>query len=129
MWSKLLVFVLLFTGYLCVDFQDNGSSKSEDHCDKLNRDFVTYTEGFLHCLLNNNEDAIFCLSCEEAYGAVLGSFNGLMSGTEPSKKSPNKTVSCRSRFVDINQLNIVEGTFAYMDHLWNEGVCSGKHFL
>lgn len=125
MWFKIVILVVLFTGCLCVDSKD--VDLGGHYCEELNVHFAAAINNFQQCVLYNNENATFCLQCVGEYGVVLSRFSDLMSGTEHSNVPPANRTSCRSRFVDINQLNIVEDAFANVNRLWGEGVCSGKH--
>lgn len=70
----------------------------------------------------NSEPVQYCINCNLAYLAFLGSYDDLMTTFIIQK---NHNVSCRSLIVDNDRLNLIENINAYTRSLWDMGYCSG----
>lgn len=91
---------------------------AEYYCTYLNNQFIN-ANNLLQCVLQHSENATFCLECPKNYSGFLSTFNDLIQG--------NDSISdYRLRFIDNNQLDIVESAYGYSKLLWNAGFCSGK---
>lgn len=112
MLLKVFALALLSLGYV----------NAKTNCDTLNKSFGTKSGLFMECVLENNEKATFCLNCALDYSIFLTSYNAFINGHDAEPKN----TSCRSRFVDINQIDIVEGIYADTKRLWDSGFCSGE---
>lgn len=120
MFLKILALAILFTG--CFADGTDEIEKGSQQCDELNAHFGNANAGFVQCVLDNNEHALFCEDCISQYARTLVAFNNLMAGNESARGK-----QCRSRFVDINQLDLLEKIFGYSKRLWEIGDCSGKN--
>lgn len=112
MFSKILLLVLIAVGFLL-------QTESIHHCITLNHLFTQNNSAFVQCVLDHNEKATFCADCEAHFRLSMISFNDLVNGID------NDNTTCRSRFIDINQLNLVETIHENTKHLWDIGYCSG----
>lgn len=119
MFLKILVLAILFTG--CFADGTDEVEKDSQQCNELNDHFAKVNAIFVRCVLDNNEHALFCEDCISEYAATLAIFNELMTANETRDGTP-----CRSRFVDINQLDLLETIFGYSKRLWEIGDCSGE---
>lgn len=117
MFLKFLALTVLFFSDCFGDEVDESQ-----HCNQLNDAFGNKNAVFVKCVLDNNEHAIFCEDCISPYVEMLAAFNKLMSENETSHNGR----PCRSRFVDINQLDLLETIFGYSKRLWEIGDCSGE---
>lgn len=123
MFLKLLALTVLFTGCFGDGFDEFAKKNDSQQCDELNNGFGKKNAKFVECVLKHNEKATFCEDCIHDYSNVMIAFDNLMTGNETSNGP-----SCRSRFVDINQLGLVEKIFDYSKRLWEIGDCSGELF-
>lgn len=122
MFLKILVLALLSTTYLTVG-TDELEKDPQKNCDELNNAFIKGSHEFTKCVLKNNENATFCEECVEEYANVLKTFNDLITSNETEHKEHQP---CRDRYVDANQLGLVETVLAHSKQLWMIGDCSGE---
>lgn len=116
---KILILAFLPIGCICVDLE---SGVKETYCEHLNGQF-SFTNGkFMDCVLKHNEDGIFCEYCAERYANFTSKYNNLVGSDTDAKDG----TTCRSRFVDNNQLSLVDSIYANAKHIWEIGSCSGK---
>lgn len=132
MFLKILtVYALITQCIVCgADVSENDTQQSAPNgtnCKELNDIFIDRSNDFFKCVLDNNENATFCEDCIEQYANVTVAFHDLMTRNETQHKL--KPDPCRARFVDANQLDLVETYFGQTKRLWDMGDCSGKiHF-
>lgn len=121
-----IILIIWSTGYLCDDELDDSDPKPKHkNCEELNSKFIQTNNNFTSCVLRFNENATYCIYCIEEYNQTLTAFDHLMHGEEHHENEHKATVTCRSRFIDNNQLDLVENVLAYSKHLWEIGFCSG----
>lgn len=119
----LSILTLLFIAYI-VDGTDEFEKYTNPPCKQLNDLFIKKSHDFTHCVLTNNENATYCEDCVEDYASVWMAFNDLMTSNETDHTE--KQGSCRSRYIDANQLNLVETVLGHSKQLWTIGDCSGE---
>lgn len=125
----LLALAILFTcSTVCEAAVDNDSPQLLSigpNCKELNDKFGDANNAFVQCVLNHNENATFCEDCFKKYAQLTVAFHNLTTGNE-TDHSKHKGSPCRSRYVDANQLDLVETVYAHSKRLWDIGDCSGK---
>lgn len=121
MLLKILVFAFLSLGYVSFANISTPSTKPPhiSHCEHLNNIFAESSNQFLSCALKHNEIATYCLNCTAEYSQFLISYDALVKGNDTHG-------DCRSRFIDNNQLDIVESIYENAKRLWDSGLCSGE---
>lgn len=115
---KILILAFLPIGCICVDLE----TPHKKNCESLNGEFSEANRLFVNCVLKHNEDGTFCEECAEHYADFISKYNNLVGS---ATDADNKT-TCRSRFVDNNQLSLVDSIYANAKHIWEIGSCSGK---
>lgn len=129
MFLKFLTLAALCTGGF-VDGADDIDKDSQQistiipNCKQLNDLFNKANNKFQECILTHNENATFCEECIDSYADTLVAFDNLMTQNETDHHKEVKP--CRSRFVDANQLDLVETIMGYSKRLWEIGDCSGE---
>lgn len=113
MLLEIVIFISLPAGYL---FQE--TILESNQCKTLRNEFTTSNNLFLECVMKNNENATFCLTCANQYWDTLSAYNEFLNHT-----------SCRSRFFENNQLNLVEMLLTSTKHVWDVGFCAGNFVL
>lgn len=98
------------------------SSTDKSDCLKFNNRFVQNNTEYLECVLHNNEKGTFCEDCLQVYKNLTDSYTNLINGHEMEK---DVEIQCRSRFVDNNQLSLVDTVYANSKHIWELSFCSG----
>lgn len=114
---KMLILALLPMGCICVDSE----TLHRTNCVALNVEFSEANRELVSCVLKHNEDGTFCEDCAPQYAIFISKYN-LLVGSETDADG----TTCRSRFVDNNQLSLVETIYANAKHIWEIGSCSGK---
>lgn len=122
MLVKILSFAILLTGCF-VDATDEATKNQ--NCKELNDIFIKVNHKFVACVLEHNEHATFCEDCVVQYANTTRAYNDLLTLSETDKNAPIQG-PCRSRFVDANQLNLVDRAFEHTKRLWDTGDCSGE---
>lgn len=117
MWLKIVILGILLFGCSGI------ISKSESECEKLNKAFIEANTFFLACVLNNNQRSTYCLNCTDEYSRLLSKYHELLTGTEDKN---GQHITCRSQFIDGNQLKLVDTILANSKHLWEIGICTGE---
>lgn len=112
--SVTILVLVLLSGCMLITAKNN--------CKGLNGNFSTSSHIFTNCVLEHNEEATFCLDCIIDYKIFRAKYNDLVTGNDT-------TGSCRSRFIDNNQLDIVESVYANTKRLWDSGFCSGEFIV
>lgn len=115
---QILISTLLLIG--CT-YGDESSTKNSE-CQKLNNLFTHYNVEYLQCVLSHNEKGTFCEDCLDFYKNLTNSYTNLINGHEIVN---NTEKQCRSRFVDNNQLGLVDTVYANSKHIWELSFCSG----
>lgn len=118
MLLKFLILILIPIGCLSLD----KGKKHKVNCKAINNEFAHATGEFVQCVMKNNEDASFCLNCVQQYSNSSILYNALIDGIGSSDN-----ITCRSRFVDNNQLNLVETLHQNTQRFWDIGFCSGEN--
>lgn len=115
---QMLISALLLIGCTYGD----ESLKAKHECVKLNNEFADYNVKYLECVLKHNEKGTFCEDCLKFYKNLTVSYTNLTNGYETIN---NTEIQCRSRFVDNNQLSLVDTIYTNSKHIWEISFCSG----
>lgn len=121
---KLFSLAIVLTGCFADATDETDEIEKTPDCRELNDLFIKKNSDFVKCVLRHNENATYCEDCIQFYAFALTAYNNLMTLNETDKNSD--FLPCRLRFVDANQLNLVETVYGYSKRLWGIGDCSGK---
>lgn len=119
--GKLLQILISALLLIACTYGDESSTDKSD-CKALNNKFVQNNTEYLDCVLHNNEKGTFCEDCLQVYKSLTDSYTNLINGHEMANKTEKQ---CRSRFVDNNQLSLVDTVYANSKHIWELSSCSG----
>lgn len=122
---KILILALLPMGYILMEFEESTSHAKHHSCKILNNNFTQKANTFVECVLQNNNGGTFCQKCLKDYVNVTHYYNLLLEGEETVKGT---NITCRSLYVDNNQLNLVDTVYANAKRFWELGACSGKTY-
>lgn len=121
MFLQILSLAVLLTG--CFADATDEVEIIKTNCEQLNNKTISKNTEFVRCVLENNEHATFCEDCVMEYGHALSAYKDLIDINETDTKDKQP---CRFRFIDANQLNLVETVVGYSKRLWELGDCSGE---
>lgn len=82
-----------------------------------------YNGEFIQCAIENNKDASICLNCKEQYKNVTVTYTELMAESEVKL---GENITCRSIYVDVNLLNLIDTIYHNAKGIWDSAYCSGK---
>lgn len=123
MLLKVLILVIIsVTGLTGMESTIISKSKSKQNCDHLLHNVTEANSHFLGCVMKHYEIATFCLDCKTYFTETYSYYEELLN----SDDIENKSKSCRERFVDSNQLNVIDMIFLNAKKIWDRGFCSGE---
>lgn len=127
MFLRILSLAVLLSGCFVDATDETDEIEKTPDCRELNDIFSKRNQQFVACVLRNNENATFCEDCVEQYANASIAYNNLLTLNETDKNTDH--LPCRIRFVDANQLNLVESVHGYSKRLWEIGDCSGEIYI
>lgn len=86
----------------------------------MRNEFAGNLTGYTTCILKNSEPVNYCINCVIQYKDTVTSFQTFINGKE---KSNGK--QCRSEFIDLDEINMIQRIYDEAIEKWTSGSCSG----
>lgn len=87
----------------------------DESCKHLYNTFTENTNEFIGCILVHNKNATFCTDCRPQFTNLFNAY-----------KTLTQSKTCRTEFVEVNRLNLVDISWVNAQNIWDVAICSGE---
>ncbi|XKL64731.1 hypothetical protein PGB90_004817 [Kerria lacca] len=91
-------------------------------CDSILKQYAEQTSNFTKCFIENARPITVCVNCATFYEKVRKSYENI------SKLRNDAGEMCKMKLIDVDRLEVIEGSFEYVINQWKKASCD-KCFL